>query len=132
MRVCSKTVLLVDDAAQIRKLVTRILIERGFTVITAEDGAHAMQVAADHEGQIDLLLSDLQMPGMTGVELATKMQTVRPETQVVLMSSHDPRLFNCEIGCRFLAKPFSPDDLHREIADALDSDRPAAKFGAGA
>jgi signal transduction histidine kinase/CheY-like chemotaxis protein len=113
----SGTVLVVDDDDDVRRMVERVLRRAGYTVITASSGPDAMARARGHSGAIDLLLTDVVMPGMTGQELIRELNTERPRMRVVFMSGYhqgapiDPR--------RFVAKPFERATLLATVADIL-------------
>jgi CheY-like chemotaxis protein len=81
-----KTVLLVDDDEAVRGLLRYMLEAIGFDVIVAADGPKALQKFRECRGEIDLLLTDIRMPKMSGIQLAQKVQLERPETRVLLMS----------------------------------------------
>src|SRR5690349_18854166 len=74
----SKTIIVVDDDPAVLKSVAALLREEGNNILTSIDGKAALELVAKHVGDIDLLLSDFQMPGMNGMELATAMTTLRP------------------------------------------------------
>jgi len=82
-----KTVLVVDDDPAILKTVSDLL-GRDFKVLRAKSGIEALQLSKDSQFEISLLLSDFQMPGMSGVELATQLTAQRPEIKVLLMSGY--------------------------------------------
>jgi signal transduction histidine kinase/CheY-like chemotaxis protein len=111
------TVLLVDDDGDLRRTVERILGLAGYTVVTATSGPDALARARAYPGAIDLLLTDMVMPGMTGQDLLRDLATDRPHLEVVFMSGYpqggpiDPR--------RFLSKPFDRDLLLHTIAGVL-------------
>src|SRR5439155_4998122 len=79
----SGTVLVVDDDDDVRRMVERVLRRAGYTVLTAASGPDALDRARDHTGPIDLLLTDVVMPGMTGQELIRALTADRPRLQVV-------------------------------------------------
>src|SRR3984893_18043710 len=83
-----QTVLLVEDHAEIRRLVQHTLEEGGFEVLVADDAAEALQIEGQFPRVIHLLLSDVMMPGMSGPELAKKLKQLRPEMRVMLMSGY--------------------------------------------
>ena len=105
----SLTVLVVDDEPGVRHLAAVMLRKSGYVVIEASDGLEAERVAGDHQGEIDVLLTDIVMPGIRGPELATRLRTARPMLRVVCMSGYrdtEP-LADVERGeAVFLAKPF--------------------------
>jgi CheY-like chemotaxis protein len=117
------TVLLVDDDDDLRRTIERMLGLAGYTVVTATSGPDALARARGFPGEIDLLLTDLVMPGMTGQDLARELAALRPRLEVVFMSGYpqggtiDPR--------RFLAKPFERDVLVGMIA-GIFANRPVA------
>jgi signal transduction histidine kinase/CheY-like chemotaxis protein len=113
----SGTVLVVDDDNDVRRMVERVLRRAGYNVITAASGPDALVRARAFSGSIDLLLTDVVMPGMTGQELIRELNADRPRLQVVFMSGYhqgapiDPR--------RFVAKPFERAVLLSTVADIL-------------
>jgi two-component system cell cycle sensor histidine kinase/response regulator CckA len=106
-----KTILLVDDDANIIAFVSALLADCAYNVLTAKSGIDAVQRSKDYKGEIALLLSDFQMPGMSGVELATKLTTERPQLKVLLMSGFPDGMLVLNEGWHFLAKPFIPSQL---------------------
>ena len=103
------TVLVVDDESGVRHLACAMLRRSGYTVLEARDGVEAERVATAHKGDIDVLLTDIVMPGMRGPELATRLRAVRPLLRVVYMSGFPDTepLADVERGeTAFLAKPF--------------------------
>ncbi|MCL4213669.1 MAG: response regulator [Gemmatimonadales bacterium] len=118
-----ETILVVEDERPIRDLITRALMAHGYTVLTAADGEEALRVVATHPTRIDLLVSDVVMPGMGGPALARALRERFPWLQVLLMSGYTAdALRDGEVpqGAVFVAKPFSPDDLARRVRDLLD------------
>src|SRR5207248_8535708 len=85
----SKTILLVEDDASIRQAAYRVLTERGYPVIEAADGNEALKISRDPSQKIDLLLTDLVMPGISGREVARSLQAQRPTLQVIYMTGYD-------------------------------------------
>ena len=82
------TVLVAEDEPGVRGPVRRILTGQGYAVLEAADGAQALQVATDHPGPIDLLLTDVVMPVMGGAELAHRIRDARPEIRVLFMTAY--------------------------------------------
>lgn len=117
------TILLTDDEAGVRTPLRRILEDFGYRVVEAEDGEEALAVAECLDGPIDLLLTDVVMPGMSGDELARRLGERRPTTKVLFMSGYSPEAIatngNLLPGSRFLAKPFSASDLMDRIQATL-------------
>jgi PAS domain S-box-containing protein len=122
----SGTILLVEDAAPVRTLASRVLTDAGYTVLEAASGAEALEVAA-RAGAIDLLLTDVVMPGMDGTELARRLRAQRPEVPVVLMSGYTgeevDRRLAIEESAAFLQKPVAPEELLRATREALEAAR---------
>jgi signal transduction histidine kinase len=115
------TVLLVEDETPLRKLISQVLKGAGHTVLEAAGGDEAFALQARYTGSIDLLLTDVIMPGMSGPELVAKLRNRRPQMVVVFMSGYDNELIDkksLESTASFLPKPFSPRTLLNRI-DAL-------------
>ena len=105
------TILVVDDEAKILEFVAALLTDRGYNVLTAGSGLDALAASRAHTGKISLLLSDFQMPGMSGVELATALTVERPKLRVLLMSGFPEGMLVLNEGWHFLAKPFVASQL---------------------
>lgn len=124
----SETILLVEDEEAVRRLCQDILAAAGYTVLAAAHGAEALEIAARHEGGIQLLLTDVVMPGMGGPALVERLRSLRPEIEVVHMSGYtDTALAHhgaLAAGMRFVAKPLNAAQLRRAVRSALDG-RPA-------
>ena len=106
-----RTILVVDDDPVILKFVSRLLIDSDYHVLTATSGVTALQQSKDYKGEIHLLLSDFQMPVMSGIELATQMSLERPQLKVLMMSGFTAGMLVLNEGWHFLAKPFIPSQL---------------------
>jgi two-component system, cell cycle sensor histidine kinase and response regulator CckA len=124
-----RVVLLADDDPVVRQVV-RLLIElQGDTVLEAEDGAHAVASAAAHDGPIDLLLTDVMMPGLTGPQACDVIRQQRPDLPTLFISGYFPEAVfpDARLPPRaaFLSKPFMPDEL-AEVVDRLLTDVDAA------
>ena len=121
----TETVLLVEDNEQVRAVAREILRRFGYVVVEATGAAEAIRLVAAHRGKLDLLLTDMRMPHMSGVELARHATRDRPHLRVLCMSgySDDPALQESVEGERiaFLQKPFTPDSLARKVREVLDS-----------
>ena len=119
------TVLLVEDEAEIREIIRDTLEENGCSVVEAENGLTALERCAAHEGPIQLLVTDMMMPGMNGHELAERIVRRRPETSVMFVSGHPEAEVgdNTLIGRRvsLLRKPFSGDDLVEKVVEVVRS-----------
>jgi PAS domain S-box-containing protein len=120
-----ETILLVEDEAVVRRLVAEILTSNGYSVVEAGDGPSALELLRRHTGDIDLLVTDVVMPGMSGPEVASAVGAMRPGTQVLYISGYTDSAIDhhgvLEPGIAFLQKPFSADDLARKVREVLDS-----------
>jgi two-component system cell cycle sensor histidine kinase/response regulator CckA len=121
----SETILLVEDEFAVRRLARRLLRQQGYTVLEAANGQEALRLASQQNGRIDLLLTDVVMPGMSGPELAGHLNREQPSMKVLYMSGYaDDALGHHGIlaeGMAFLQKPFTPHDLARGVREALGS-----------
>jgi two-component system cell cycle sensor histidine kinase/response regulator CckA len=119
----SATVLLVEDQPEVRHLARQLLEKAGHRVLEAGDAGAALRLAAEHQGPIDLLLSDVVMPGRSGIELARDLRRQRPETRVLFMTGYAdlPEEIAGELlrQSRYLSKPFTREGLQREVREAL-------------
>jgi PAS domain S-box-containing protein len=120
----AETILLAEDESGIRDVVARILSKAGYSVVAAADGPSALDLAERHAGPIDLLLSDVIMPGMLGNELATRLLMRRPTTKVLFMSGYAGDLMN-EQGIlapdvTVLPKPFTENELLTTVRAMID------------
>jgi CheY-like chemotaxis protein len=116
-----KTILVVDDDQHVLKFVSTLLIQHHYDVLNANSGPEALQLAKENPAKIDLLLSDFQMPGMSGVELATALSNVRPEIKVLLMSGFPDGMLVLNEGWHFLAKPFIASQLCALVAGLVQT-----------
>jgi len=122
--VSGATVLLTEDEANIREALAEYLDSLGLEVLQAEDGADALEVAAKHRGEIDLLVTDLVMPRMSGPDLAKTLLAERRDLRVIYVSGYTPEAMR-EYGVTgddavFLQKPFLLGDLAATIREVLD------------
>jgi PAS domain S-box-containing protein len=118
----TETVLLVEDEDVVRALARRVLEQRGYRVLESRNGHEAIGIAETHEGPIDLLLTDVVMPGLRGHEVADRVAATRPAIRVVYMSGYaDDALLGRAAGggSHFLEKPFSGAALARKVREAL-------------
>jgi two-component system cell cycle sensor histidine kinase/response regulator CckA len=119
-----ETLLVVEDESALRDVAGRILSGAGYRVLAADGGAQALELAALHEGAIDLLVSDVVMPGMLGKELAERLVYTRPDTRVLYMSGYaQPVLASqgtLDPGVALLEKPFTAADLLTAVRRRLD------------
>jgi len=120
-----EVILLVEDEDRLRKLFQTVLSQQGYVVLTASSGDEALSTAAEYQGHIDLLLTDVVLPGMSGREAARRLALVRPGTRIMLMSGYAEDLIISrgvvEPGISLLTKPFAPEDLVRRVREVLDA-----------
>lgn len=120
-----ETVLLVDDNAAVRQYVGYVLRRYGYRVLEASRGTEALHLCTQHEGPLHLLLTDIQMPDMTGPELVPQALALRPHLPVLYMSAH----FSEDVLARveghplqpFIQKPFTPEALAQKVRALLDA-----------
>jgi PAS domain S-box-containing protein len=120
-----KTILLVEDERALREATRRILVAAGFCVLTAADGAAALELAEGHEAAIDLLLTDIVMPRMVGHELGSQLRKLRPDVRVLYMSgfSESVREQATQIGpAPVIEKPFTAPVLLAHVRRAFTGD----------
>jgi signal transduction histidine kinase/ActR/RegA family two-component response regulator len=119
------TILVVDDEVSLRSVMRRTLLRAGFEVLLAEDGDRALAVASSHAGHIDLLLTDVVMPGLSGPELARRLREARPEIGVLFVSgySFDENVpaADAASGMGYLAKPFDSTTLTTKVHHLLET-----------
>jgi len=121
----SETVLLVEDDKLLRNVARKTLKLHGHNVLETENGGDAIKVAEAYEKPIQLIITDVVMPGMNGRELAERIQSIRPEIRVIYMSGYTDNAIShhgvLEPGINFIEKPFTPKSLMRKIREVLDS-----------
>jgi two-component system, cell cycle sensor histidine kinase and response regulator CckA len=120
-----KMVLLAEDEPLVRNCVRHILQVLGFSVLAATDGAEALRISQSYQGKIDLLLTDVVMPGLHGIELANHLRSERPEIRVLIMSGRTSgQLEELTRRADFLRKPFLPDMLAQKLEEVFASGQP--------
>ena len=119
-----ETILVAEDNRQVRKIAETLLVQKGYTVLTAENGKEALEILRTYKEKIDLLLTDLIMPEMNGRELFNNAQKILKNLKVVYMSGHTDDIISSrndlEPGVYFLQKPFTLTSLSEKIREALD------------
>lgn len=119
-----ETILLVEDEGMVRELATRVLTHLSYTVLAASNGADALEMAQKHNGVIDLLITDVVMPGMNGRQLSERLLQVRPNTKVLFTSGYTENAIAhhgiLEKEINFIGKPYSSRDLAQKIRQLLD------------
>jgi len=132
MSVRSKTILLVDDEASQRERMRRALRAAGFRVVAAAEYGAAMASFQQHSGVIDLLVTDLALPGKNGYELATSLRAIQPKLMLLFTSAHAGAELRRFYGMtdpdeHFLEKPFQSSELVRRIRYLLERAEPISE-----
>ena len=121
-----ETILLVEDETNLRRLARQYLENQGYKILEAEDGAAALQIVDGYHGAIDLLLTDVIMPGMNGRELAARVTNLLPDVRVLYMSGYTENAVGqdgtLDAGINLLQKPFSLPALKDRVRELLDSE----------
>ena len=119
-----ETILLVEDERIVRELIARVLRGQGYDVVEAPAGEAALKTASELD-RVDLLLTDVVMPGLSGRELSERLAALRPELRILFMSGYtDEAIVHHGVRAgeaEFLAKPFTPDALARKVRAVLDA-----------
>jgi two-component system cell cycle sensor histidine kinase/response regulator CckA len=120
----TETILLVEDEEAVRRLVRRTLEQQGYQLVVAASGTEALEMAKNHPGPIQLVITDVVMPQMGGQQLAERLKALRPEIQVLYVSGYTEsavaRSGSLAKGDTFLQKPFTPLALVRRVRGLLD------------
>lgn len=119
-----RMILLVEDEDTVRKVIQRLLRKLGYRVVAASDAEEAIRIFEERDEELDLVLTDVVMPGLTGVEMAQVLKKRRPEMKFLFTSGYTSK----ELGGSpqappepFLPKPFSMEELSRSVREALES-----------
>jgi CheY-like chemotaxis protein len=119
-----ETILLVEDEASVRLIARKFLKSRGYKVLEAGQAEEAQQLCRQHAGQIDLLITDVIMPGMSGPQLAENLTLSCPHLKVLYISGYTDEILGQHqaqiVGLSFLEKPFTSDALALKVREALD------------
>ena len=126
--VVTATLLVVENDQTIAVLVQMALERHGYVVLTAASGSEALSLAGRHEGPIDLLITDVEMPGLRGPELARRLVAERPDMPTLFMSGYmDDTLGEAAamlpVPVDFIQKPFSPSTLTAKVREMLERQR---------
>jgi len=120
-----RTILVVDDEAEIRKLVGAMVSQAGYTILTADSGEHALVLYKNNKGPIDLLITDVIAPGMSGPMLADKLTEIQPDLKVLYISGYDNthvvQKYVVEKGHALLSKPFTVEEMKAKVREMLSS-----------
>ena len=118
-----RTILVVDDEAEIRKLVGAMVSQAGYTILTADSGEHALVLYKNNKGPIDLLITDVVAPGMSGPMLADKLTELQPDLKVLYISGYDNthvvQKYVVEKGHALLSKPFTVEEMKNKVREML-------------
>jgi two-component system, cell cycle sensor histidine kinase and response regulator CckA len=128
----SETVLLAEDDDAVRQFASQTLTRFGYHVLEARNGEEALAIAREYAGAIQLLVTDIVMPGLTGPALAERLKIERPATRVLFTSGYADSaaaLQNAELRRSFLPKPFLPAELLKRVREVLDAARQSEAKG---
>lgn len=118
-----KTILVVDDEAEVRKLVGAMVTQFGYNALTADSGEHALTLYRHHKEPIDLLITDVVAPGMSGPMLADKLTALQPGLKVLYISGYDNthvvQKYVVEKGHALLTKPFTLEQMQAKVREML-------------
>ncbi|MBI4551044.1 MAG: PAS domain S-box protein [Candidatus Latescibacteria bacterium] len=132
----TETILLVEDDATVRLLMAHSLSMGGYQMLVANHGQEALHLGEQHEGPIHLLVTDIVMPYMTGLELAERLVHIHPEVRILYMSGYTRSAILqrgvLRTGAALLQKPFTPDTLLRTVRNILDAPQPTLGLPDGA
>jgi CheY-like chemotaxis protein len=123
----SELVLLVEDDPAVQRVLREFLADRGYTVLAANDGLAGFELACREGNRVDLVVTDVVMPRMNGIELARRLRDELPHVKVLLISGYAKdreKIMEESLhgpNCWFLQKPFTPDTLARSIRELLDT-----------
>jgi len=121
----AETILLVEDQAEVRRYARKMLRQQGYKVLDARSGPEALRVWKRRQGSIDMLLTDVIMPQMSGRELAQDLKAQRPELKVLYMSGYADDVIArhgiLDPETELLQKPFTPDSLGRKVRSLFDA-----------
>lgn len=118
-----KTILVVDDEPEIRKLVSAMITQFGYNALTADSGDHALTMYRKMNAPIEMFITDVVAPGMSGPMLADKLSALQPDLKVLYISGYDNthvvQSYVVERGHALLAKPFTMEELRLKLAEML-------------
>jgi len=117
------TILVVEDEESLRTLIVRMLDAEGYATLQAADGREALAVVEAHEGEVDLVVTDMVMPVMDGGRLSAELLRRKPQQRILCMSAYAPAEL-ADLGLEspdtpFIRKPFMPAQLYRHVREAL-------------
>jgi two-component system, cell cycle sensor histidine kinase and response regulator CckA len=128
-----KTILVIDDEPEIRKLVGAMVTQFGYAALTADSGEHALTLYRNHKGHIEMLIADVVAPGMSGPMLADRLTAMQPDLKVLYISGYDNthvvQKYVVEKGHALLSKPFTLEQLKTKMAELLEPAERASAQG---
>ncbi len=131
---CVGSILLVEDDETIRELTSKILEMRGYTVFSAENAEEGMRLFEEHKEDIELLVADISMPGMSGHKLVSRLKSQRDGLKTIFISGCDPSVVNVGMldgDCAYLQKPFTMETLAHKVREMIDGVKyPGDEYGA--
>jgi CheY-like chemotaxis protein len=118
-----RTILVAEDEPELRSLISNALSPLGYSVLLAKNGEQAYRLCRQYQGSIHLLITDMLMPVMNGLDLAVKVHALRPETRILYLSESAvlKGAFTEEPGVAFLPKPFTVPELVGKVREVLSS-----------
>jgi CheY-like chemotaxis protein len=120
-----ETVLVIEDDALVRSLMSRVLRVDGYTVLDAANGREAIQIARDFQGEIHLVLADVIMPELSGKAVFIKIEAVRPGIKVLYITGYPENILinngSLTVNDPLLPKPFTADALRRKVREVLEA-----------
>ena len=120
-----RQILIVDDEEFIRDLLTEIIVPMGFEVFTASDGPQAVDIFRQHEGNIELALLDVILPGMDGKDVYYKLKSIRPDVNIIILSGYSQTKIRQELleaGVEgYITKPFEINQVKKLISTVLSA-----------
>ena len=120
----TETVMVVEDEEKVRSLAVKVLKRQGYSVLEAEDSGSCLETLRAHQGPLDLLLTDLVMPGLNGRELHEEVKSLFPKVKVLYMSGYTEEIVThrgvLEEGIPFIQKPFSVHSLTTRVREVLE------------
>lgn len=123
-----KVILLVEDDAPVRRLISEWLRRSGYEVLEASSGADAIRASTENDRHVSLLLTDVDLVnGISGIELAKHLESISPDLRVVIMSGSPEHSAAFQGTRHFVSKPFAPADLLSKIEEVLGSAASAAR-----
>lgn len=117
----SRTILVVDDEVQLASLLGKLLIYEGYNVFYADNGKKAVEIYKENQKAIDLILMDISMPIISGIEAHKELTQLNPEAVILLMSAYSQESFTGLEHVHFIRKPIHPTELFKSMNDIFES-----------